>query len=107
MTMNDDELRQRFHELREQERVLTPRFRAEQRRVLWPRFAFAALLVLIVTTSVRVPHEEDFAPADRLAAQSIAAWHAPTDALLQTPGRELLSDLPDIPSADLPKGALP
>lgn len=110
MTMNDHELRIRFDELRDAERRRTPPFRLGapvRPRVLWPRFAVAAALLLIVIAAIVQYRRRDvFTPADQLAARTIAAWSAPTDSLLRTPGRELLSDLPHIPSAELSKGVL-
>jgi hypothetical protein len=87
--MNDDQLHDAFAELRRVETARTPPFRMlgrqEQRPYL--RFAFAVVL-LIVLAIVMVPR--------RPPAPSISEWKAPTDFLLQTPGRELLASLPDL-----------
>ena len=107
--MTDDELRQRFAELRDEERtslrsfaaVATARPRRRLRRLV-PVAALALIALLAVVLRPRERHE--FSPADRVAAQRLAEWSAPTDALLRTPGHELLDSTPDIPSAELPKG---
>ena len=95
--MND--LRRRFEELRKEESASAPRFaipslRQPNRR---PLLAFAVLL-LIVIALLFPRHSETFTPADRAAARSIADWHPPTDFLLRTPGSDLLTSMPSIPS---------
>ena len=92
-------MKARFEELREEERALVPRFAAPQRRRpnRRPLLALAAL-VLIAIVLLFPRHSAQFTAADRAAARSIAEWHAPTDFLLRTPGRELLTSVPSIPS---------
>jgi hypothetical protein len=86
--MNDDQLRDAFAELRRAETARVPAFRIRDRRPKpYLRLAFAALL-LIVLAVVMIPR--------RPPQPSISAWRAPTDFLLQTPGRELLSSVPDL-----------
>ena len=51
------------------------------------QLAFAVVL-LIVLALVMIPR--------RPPQPSISAWRAPTDFLLQTPGRELLQSVPDM-----------
>jgi len=59
--------------------------------------AFTVLLLIVI--AIFFPRRsERFTPADRAAARSIAEWHAPTDFLLRTPGRDLLTSVPSIPS---------
>lgn len=94
--MNEERLRDVFGELRRSEAARAPRFeRIWNRQAIVPhprRFslAFALTLVLLLTmvtiTIVRKP-----APAP-----GISEWRAPTDFLLDTPGRELLNTLPDL-----------
>lgn len=81
-----------FDALRRQEAATAPPFgpmwRARARRSFAPRLAFAAvLLVVIVATFVLRPERPQ---------PSISAWKAPTDFLLQTPGRELLQSTPEL-----------
>jgi len=91
--MNDDQLRNAFAELRRAEATQTPPYvapalsRRPSRLRVGSTLAFAALL-LIVLAVVMIPR--------RPPQPSISAWRAPTDFLLQTPGRELLNSVPDL-----------
>ena len=89
--MTDDRLRDAFAQLRQSERAAAPRFdrmwRARAPRSFMPRLAFAAMLLILV--GVLVFRSEKPQP-------SITAWKAPTDFLLQTPGRELLQSTPEL-----------
>ena len=87
--MNDDQLRNAFAELRRAELAHVPRFAVMPRkRRPYIALAFAAVVLLIVLVVAVLPH--------RPSAPSISAWKAPTDFLLQTPGRELLVSVPDL-----------
>lgn len=85
-------LRDAFGTLRAQEAASAPRFdrmwRARAPRSLTPRLAFAAMLLVTVAVLVFRPPEKP--------RPSITEWKAPTDFLLQTPGRELLTSVPDL-----------
>ena len=110
--MNDDDLRQRFDELRMEESRRVPPFAVPrpQPRARWRlQLAAAALLLLIiVAVTLSTRRETTFSPADHAVAQSISAWRAPTDVLLETPGREVLRSSPSIPDLHLPtEGAMP
>jgi len=105
--MNDDlDLRQRFEELREEERRGVPPFRTLRRSRpdrsarRWALMA-VALLLLIVSLSAAVFsirwRRVAFTSDDRMAARTIADWHPPTEFLLRTPGSELLTSMPSIP----------
>jgi len=87
--MNDDQLRSAFAELRRVETARIPAFRVQRRRGRRrsTQLAFAVVL-LIVLALVMIPR--------RPPQPSISAWRAPTDFLLQTPGRELLQSVPDL-----------
>ena len=91
--MNDSDLRDAFHELRDAEAARAPRFAVVTRpRVsIWrPLIAAAMLLFVVVAISILpVRREPDVG--------SIVDWKAPTDVLLRTPGSELLSTVPQIP----------
>jgi len=108
----DDErdLRERFQELREAERRFAPRFGVPRRRRLVPRRLLATaaaviLLAVVVLISIR-SRRTTFSASDRAAVQTIAAWHSPTDFLLQTPGSEILVSTPAIPDIRSMKGGL-
>lgn len=102
--MIDDEsdIRERFADLRAEERAFIPRFDWMRHRrrpyVAWRMIAVTAalLLVVIATILVRAPSTE-FSASDRAAVRSVADWHPPTDFLLRTPGSEMLTTTPHIP----------
>jgi hypothetical protein len=98
--LNDDPLRTRFAQLRDAEGTSAPRFSlpsarsAARRNFAWA--AAAAALVLIGGTAWLLS-QRPAAPVDQLAFDlSGTAWVAPTDFLLNTPGSELLRDVPKI-----------
>lgn len=101
--MNDSELRNAFHQLRDAESARAPRFdatrRAPSRRWIVWRLALAAaslLLIVIALSLSNLPVRH--APVEAMASiPSIVTWRAPTDVLLRTPGSELLSTVPRIP----------
>jgi hypothetical protein len=110
--MNDSDLRGRFAQLRGEEGRTAPSFasmthppRSRFLRRLAPVLALLLLVVMLVVVDRR--QRTDFSREDRAAAQRLAAWRAPTDVLLETPGRDLLVSTPDIPSTELPKGVFP
>lgn len=108
--MIDEELRARFQDLRDQERSFVPRFGVPGRRRLVPRRLLATasalfLLAIVVLFSIR-SRPTTFSASDRVAVQTIAAWHSPTDFLLQTPGSEILVSTPAIPDVRSMKGGL-
>jgi hypothetical protein len=100
MAMND--LETRFVELRNEEELIVPRFVApppRPRTRTLPALRWALAMLLIVAIVALFPrHRVSFSDADRAAAQSITEWQAPTDFLLRTPGREILTTMPSIPS---------
>ena len=88
--MNDDRLHDAFKELRRVETANVPSFRAllsRRRHRPYIRLAFAVVVLIVLAFTV-IPR--------RPAAPSISTWRAPTDFLLQTPGRELLDSVPDL-----------
>jgi hypothetical protein len=102
MTDNDTDLRERFAQLRAEERVRIPRFapryRPERRPTAWRLITAPALLLLVIMLILMArPRRTSFSESDRIAARSVAAWHPPTDFLLHTPGSELLTTTPRIP----------
>jgi hypothetical protein len=101
--MDESELRRRFAHLREADRERAPSFaqtygagRARARR-RWratlrvrPLVIGAAAAALIA--AVWLAPARSFSPSEDTPA--IANWRAPTDALLRTPGSELLGAMP-------------
>jgi hypothetical protein len=102
---DDEDLRAQFEALREHDAQHGPDF-----RVLWDRAALdshasarrraaqlwivasaAACVVLAVTLVGRGPRVGEVVPPDVRSAPTITDWRSPTAALLQTPGRQLLS----------------
>lgn len=101
--LRDDDLRARFAALRQEEAAQTPEFRVVPRRADHSRrrsvgtfIAVAACLVAMVAgifwLKVVLPQRD----GNRVA--SITEWKAPTDFLLETPGRDLLRTVPAIGS---------
>ncbi|MEK6375273.1 MAG: hypothetical protein AABO58_21570 [Acidobacteriota bacterium] len=95
--MNDSDLRNLFHRLREEETRFppSPRMRGEgapKGRMRGWAFAIVAILIVI---GVALRHERT------PTSDSILTWKPPTDVLLLTPGSELLTTVPRIP--DLPE----
>ena len=94
--MNDSELRNAFHSLRDAESARTPRFHVRNgapRRLTVLRSSLAAAVLLLIVIALSVLPIRHRA----LDAESIVTWKAPTDVLLKTPGSELLSTMPRIP----------
>ncbi len=96
----DDALRDRFAALRREEERQAPEFAS-----LWPgraraprgktRWLVAAVCALIVVAAVLWLRSAGRKPAD-VSVVSLTEWKAPTDFLLETPGRELLRTVPEI-----------
>lgn len=92
--MNDEQLRDAFSELRRREGARVPRFDRMWARRASPRrlsFAFVFLSLLLLALTAAVLYRSQRAPQP-----TISAWRAPTDFLLQTPGRQLLNSVPDL-----------
>ncbi len=102
MTNDDSMLRDEFASLRRAEEASVPSFggvtgRARRRsnRGSWGLAVAASLALLAVMVAiVWVRHAHGSATNDR-AAPMLSDWHAPTDFLLDTPGRELLHTIPE------------
>jgi hypothetical protein len=99
----DDDLRARFAVLRQEEEALAPEFAlpsgvAQGRRPSGRRIALAVSLATVVAVVVLVarfvPQKGHPDPGTPVA--SLTEWKAPTDFLLETPGRELLRTVPAI-----------
>ena len=92
--MNDHDLREAYAKLRESESLNIPRFSVWRRApslVVVPRRAWALAATLLIVIGAFM-----FRPKHQVAEVSISTWRAPTDFLLQTPGRELLVSVPQL-----------
>lgn len=97
---SDDGLRHRFAVLRREEEQHAPKFAAlwkarpgaRRRQVRWFAAAACALIALLAFLWIRLVER----PPEEITAASITEWKAPTDFLLETPGRELLRTVPEI-----------
>lgn len=95
----DDMLRRRFAVLRREEEEHAPEFgrlwhgRADARRrqTRW----FAATACALIALALLWIRSVQRRPDDKTVA-TITEWKAPTDFLLETPGRELLRTVPEI-----------
>ena len=110
MTMDDSELRRRFSQLRDADRERTPTFAQTQQRArarsasrvpmgVRP-LAIAAVATVLIAT-VWMARGRTFSHSER--APTIATWRAPTDVLLDTPGSELLAEMPALSASVLDK----
>jgi hypothetical protein len=102
--MNDDaDLRAHFASLRRAAEAKTPGFERvvgrtpRQPNPVFRGLAVAASVVLVAIAAAMLwssnPHRS---PTRNAAAPMLADWRAPTDFLLDTPGRELLYAIPDM-----------
>jgi hypothetical protein len=103
MTMDDNELRRQFSELREADKDRAPAFaqiygraragaRARLGRTPRVRPLVLAAAAVVVIAALSLAYGRSTTPATTNPA--IATWRAPTDVLLQTPGSELLGVMP-------------
>ena len=107
---DETEIRNRFAQLREAERVSAPGFaqiygRARARGT-WgathrvrPFVIAGAAAIAIIAFSLA--HSRSFSHS--AATPTIATWRAPTDVLLRTPGSELLGTMPALSKSVLDK----
>ena len=101
MTMDENELRRQFMELREADKERAPAFaqtygrarvRASLRRTPRLRPLVLAAAAVVVIAALSLAYGRSTTPSTTTPA--IATWRAPTDVLLQTPGSELLGVMP-------------
>lgn len=109
--MDDSDLRRLFEEAREADEASAPDFRrtrhraaegqATSRRPRWGLIALPAAAALAVGLGLLLagrgsdmPSREAVPP--EVSALTLDEWTAPTDFLLETPGRELLGSFPPI-----------
>jgi hypothetical protein len=107
---DESEIRRRFAQLRESDRVRAPTFaqiygrtRARRTSRATPRVRPLLIdaLVAVVIGAALVWHSQSSSPST--VTETIATWRAPTDVLLTTPGSELLSTMPALNKSVLDK----
>lgn len=99
-SLQDSVLRNRFVSLREEEQRHIPAFaslwgrrtRVQRSKGLWFAAATCALIVVAAILLLRSERPN----RDEVLMVSITEWKAPTDFLLETPGREILQTVPEI-----------
>jgi hypothetical protein len=111
--MDESEIRHRFAQLREDDRERAPNFaqiygrgRARQRLGAMPgvRPLMIAAAAAVVIAAIWLANARSFSPSSHTPTiATIAAWRAPTDVLLQTPGSELLGTMPALGASVLDK----
>jgi len=98
--MDEKEIRQRFAQMREAEREEVPSFAQTYGHARAKRSSSAGIRVrpLVISAAAIVIATLWLVKARSLlpttSTPAIATWSAPSDILLQTPGRELLSTMP-------------
>jgi hypothetical protein len=111
--MEDREIRDRFAQLRESDRGSAPSFartyaHARTRRSVGARLRVRPLVIgsaaAVVIAAVWLANARSFSPHTATPTiAAIAAWRAPTDILLRTPGNELLGEMPALGASVLDK----
>ena len=101
--MTDDELRRRFSELRRSEARAAPPFSLSETRrsrarpgarLAWTAVPVAAALALVFFWSAVGPGP-DAPSVPPIAGPMAVGWVTSTDVLLDTPGAELMREIPD------------
>ncbi len=102
----DPDLRERFEALRREEEAQAPAFAVpgarSRRPPPLPAWAAAAALVIVAGAALwwLLPRADENA-APLLVDWSATVWRAPTDFLLETPGRDLLRTVPTLGAGEL------
>ena len=101
---SDREIARLFQAQQEADEALAPPFREivgrpvrRARSVRSFRLAAAAAGALVVAALALLPHRAP-PPLPESDAVALASWKAPSDVLLQTPGSDLLSQMPALAS---------
>jgi hypothetical protein len=99
--IDESEIRSRFAQLREADMDRAPGFAQTYGRARAAKSGRATLRVrplalgaaaAVAIAAIWLAQTRSFSPS--AAAPAIATWRAPTDVLLQTPGSELLGEMP-------------
>jgi len=109
--MDESEIRDRFAQLREADRERAPGFAQTYARTRRAGFAIHRVRPLMIGAAaatviavIWLANARSFSPSTATPAiAAIAAWRAPTDALLRTPGSELLGAMPALSESVLDK----
>lgn len=109
---HDKQVRQRFEDLKREDAGRVPSFAAlwhraqshgDAGRVAVPWFRFAAMAALIaaviVVSGVLLRRGGPERPATDSYALALSEWESPTQALLQVPGQQFLSSVPQLDSS--------
>ena len=108
--MDENEIRRRFVQLRESDRVRTPSFaetyvrarsRQSRRAIQHVRPILIGAAAAIVIATFWLANSRSLSHS--AAVETIATWRAPTDVLLRTPGSELLGAMPELRASVLDK----
>lgn len=99
--LRDDDLRSRFAALRREEEERVPQFRTRRPNATAPAWRLGGLVAVtacLVATIVCVSllQRTHTVRVRNRPAVSLTQWNAPTDFLLETPGRELLRTVPAV-----------
>lgn len=111
--MDNSDLRKLFQQAREADEASAPDFRGIRsraargqatRRLRWGRIAFPASAALAIGLGLLVAGRDSHTSSrsavpseiSEASALTLDEWTAPTDFLLETPGRELLGSFPPI-----------
>jgi hypothetical protein len=92
----DDELRQHFQSLKQQDEQRAPAFRRpSQTAGRWrPNYRFVALALILLAGIAFTIARRRSTPDETVIAQ-LSQWRSPTRSLLRTPGSQLLQTLPN------------
>jgi hypothetical protein len=111
--IDESELRRRFAQLRGEDRESAPGFAQTYARARSRRDGFAmhhvrplviGAAAAVVIAAIWLATERPFSRSTATPTiAAIAAWRAPTDALLKTPGSELLGAMPSLSESVLDK----
>jgi hypothetical protein len=106
--LHENEIRRRFAQLRESDRVSVPSFaqtyaRARSRRTSGALHVSTLLIAAAAAILIVGVWQANSRSLSRSTASTIATWRAPTDVLLRTPGSELLGTMPGLNKSVLDK----
>lgn len=104
---DDSDLRQAFAVLRREDAQGAPAFDAVRGRVRPRRLAPVAGLLAAASVAVAILGIVVRRPDPPLPPTSMGEWIAPTDFLLDTPGREILETVPRFGGVDEPRSVSP